>query len=449
MKRLFGTDGVRGVAGVELTSNLAMEIGKAAAYVLTRNKDNVKVIIGNDGRESSDMLVAALKAGLYSLGVSVLDVQLIPTPAISYLVEYYKMDAGIMVTASHNSYEYNGIKIFDSNGYKLPDEVEDEIEKCIRDDFDYPVSKIGRPLKERDATKDYGNYLLDCVKKYNPNVSFSSLNIAIDASNGAASNVSEYVYSKLGCNYHIINNRPNGTNINDKCGSMYPEVLGEYVVKNKLDVGVCYDGDADRAIFIDNLGNIIDGDYAMSIIGLDLKKKDKLNNNTIVGTVMNNLGFINFCKDNDIDFIATKVGDRYVLEELKLGGFSLGGEQSGHVILKDYANTGDGELTSLILFSILADSSIKLSDLSNIMIKYPQVLINVKISNDKKSDFYMNDKIKNSIIKFENLLGTDGRVLVRPSGTEPLIRVMLEGKDLELINKYAKEIADVIGNELN
>lgn len=449
MKRLFGTDGVRGVAGVELTSNLAMEIGKAAAYVLTRNKDNVKVIIGNDGRESSDMLVAALKAGLYSLGVSVLDVQLIPTPAISYLVEYYKMDAGIMVTASHNSYEYNGIKIFDSNGYKLPDEVEDEIEKCIRDDFDYPVSKIGRPLKERDATKDYGNYLLDCVKKYNPNVSFSSLNIAIDASNGAASNVSEYVYSKLECNYHIINNKPNGTNINDKCGSMYPEVLGEYVVKNKLDVGVCYDGDADRAIFIDNLGNIIDGDYAMSIIGLDLKKKDKLNNNTIVGTVMNNLGFINFCKDNDIDFIATKVGDRYVLEELKLGGFSLGGEQSGHVILKDYANTGDGELTSLILFSILADSSIKLSDLSNIMIKYPQVLINVKISNDKKSDFYMNDKIKNSIIKFEDLLGIDGRVLVRPSGTEPLIRVMLEGKDLELINKYAKEIADVIGNELN
>ena len=449
MKRLFGTDGVRGVAGVELTSNLAMEIGKAAAYVLTRNKDNVKVIIGNDGRESSDMLVAALKAGLYSLGVSVLDVQLIPTPAISYLVEYYKMDAGIMVTASHNSYEYNGIKIFDSNGYKLPDEVEDEIEKCIRDDFDYPVSKIGRPLKERDATKDYGNYLLDCVKKYNPNVSFSSLNIAIDASNCAASNVSEYVYSKLGCNYHIINNRPNGTNINDKCGSMYPEVLGEYVVKNKLDVGVCYDGDADRAIFIDNLGNIIDGDYAMSIIGLDLKKKDKLNNNTIVGTVMNNLGFINFCKDNDIDFIATKVGDRYVLEELKLGSFSLGGEQSGHVILKDYANTGDGELTSLILFSILADSSIKLSDLSNIMIKYPQVLINVKISNDKKSDFYMNDKIKNSIIKVEDLLGTDGRVLVRPSGTEPLIRVMLEGKDLELINKYAKEIADVIGNELN
>ena len=449
MKRLFGTDGVRGVAGVELTSNLAMEIGKAAAYVLTKNKENVKVIIGNDGRESSDMLVAALKAGLYSLGVSVLDAGLIPTPGISYLVGYYNMDAGIMVTASHNSYEYNGIKIFDSNGYKLPDEVEDEIEKCIRENFNYPVNKIGRPLEERNTTKDYGDYLLECLKKYNPNINLSSLNIAIDTSNGAASKVSEYIYSKLGCNYHIINNKPNGTNINDNCGSMHPEVLKEYIIKNKLDGGVCYDGDADRSIFIDELGNIIDGDYIMSIIGLDLKKKEKLNNNTIVGTVMNNLGFINFCKENKINFIATKVGDRYVLEELKLGSFSLGGEQSGHIILKDYANTGDGELTSLILFSILASSSSTLSKLSNIMTKYPQVLINVKISNDKKSDYYMNDKIKEKISEIETILGSSGRVLVRPSGTEPLIRVMLEGKDLKVINKYAKTLADLIEEELN
>ena len=411
MKRLFGTDGVRGVAGVELTSNLAMEIGKAAAYVLTKNKENVKVIIGNDGRESSDMLVAALKAGLYSLGVSVLDAGLIPTPGISYLVGYYKMDAGIMVTASHNSYEYNGIKIFDS--------------------------------------KDYGDYLLECLNKYNPDINLSSLNIGIDTSNGAASKVSEYIYSKLGCNYHIINNKPNGTNINDNCGSMHPEVLKDYIIKNKLDGGVCYDGDADRSIFIDELGNIIDGDYIMSIIGLDLKKKEKLNNNTIVGTVMNNLGFINFCKENKINFIATKVGDRYVLEELKLGSFSLGGEQSGHIILKDYANTGDGELTSLILFSILASSSSTLSKLSNIMTKYPQVLINVKISNDKKSDYYMNDKIKEKISEIETILDSSGRVLVRPSGTEPLIRVMLEGKDLKVINKYAMTLADLIEEELN
>ena len=230
---------------------------------------------------------------------------------------------------------------------------------------------------------------------------------------------------------------------------MHPEVLREYILNNKLDGGVSYDGDADRSIFIDELGNIIDGDYVLSIIGLDLKKKNKLNNNTIVGTVMNNLGFINFCKENDINFIATKVGDRYVLEELNLGNFSLGGEQSGHIILKDYANTGDGELTSLVLFSILASGNIKFSELSSIMNKYPQVLINTSVSNDKKSDFYMNDIIKDNIERVENILGENGRVLVRPSGTEPLIRVMLEGKDKELIEKYAKELANVIVKELN
>lgn len=449
MARLFGTDGVRGVAGSDLTIDMAMKIGSSAAYVLTKNKKEVKVIIGNDGRESSYMLVAALKAGLYSLGVSVLDAGLLPTPAISYLVKYYKMDAGIMVTASHNSYEYNGIKIFDSNGYKLPDEVEDEIEKYVREGYKYQVNKMGRPLESRDFVEDYGNYLLDCLYKYNPNTDFSNLNIVIDTANGASSNTSSYVFSKLGCKYHIINNKPNGTNINNNCGSMHPEGLRQYILENKLDGGVLYDGDADRAIFIDEEGNIIDGDYVLAIIGTDLKKKNKLHNNTIVGTVMNNLGFINYCKDNNINFIPTKVGDRYVLEELINGNFSLGGEQSGHIILKDYANTGDGELTSLILFSILAKSNTKLSNLSKIMKKYPQVLINTKVSNDKKNDFYMNTIIKNSIIEVEELLGNKGRVLVRPSGTEPLIRVMLEGEDTNKIEEYAKEIADIIERELS
>ena len=449
MARLFGTDGVRGVAGSELTIDMAMKIGSSAAYVLTKNKKEVKVIIGNDGRESSYMLVAALKAGLYSFGVSVLDVGLLPTPAISYLVKYYKMDAGIMVTASHNSYEYNGIKIFDSNGYKLPDEVEDEIEKYVREGYKYQVNKMGRPLESRNFVEDYGNYLLDCLYKYNPNTDFSNLNIVIDTANGASSNTSSYIFSKLGCKYHIINNKPNGTNINNNCGSMHPEGLRQYILENKLDGGVLYDGDADRAIFIDEEGNIIDGDYVLAIIGTDLKKKNKLHNNTIVGTVMNNLGFINYCKDNNINFIPTKVGDRYVLEELINGNFSLGGEQSGHIILKDYANTGDGELTSLILFSILAKSNTKLSNLSKIMKKYPQVLINTKVSNDKKNDFYMNTIIKNSIIEVEELLGNKGRVLVRPSGTEPLIRVMLEGEDTNKIEEYAKEIADIIEGELS
>lgn len=449
MARLFGTDGVRGVAGSELTIDMAMKIGSSAAYVLTKNKKEVKVIIGNDGRESSYMLVAALKAGLYSLGVSVLDAGLLPTPAISYLVKYYKMDAGIMVTASHNSYEYNGIKIFDSNGYKLPDEVEDEIEKYVREGYKYQVNKMGRPLESRNFVEDYGNYLLDCLYKYNPNTDFSNLNIVIDTANGASSNTSSYIFSKLGCKYHIINNKPNGTNINNNCGSMHPEGLRQYILENKLDGGVLYDGDADRAIFIDEEGNIIDGDYVLAIIGTDLNKKNKLHNNTIVGTVMNNLGFINYCNDNNINFIPTKVGDRYVLEELINGNFSLGGEQSGHIILKDYANTGDGELTSLILFSILAKSNTKLSNLSKIMKKYPQVLINTKVSNDKKNDFYMNTIIKDSIIEVEELLGNKGRVLVRPSGTEPLIRVMLEGEDTNKIEEYAKEIADIIERELS
>ncbi len=449
MARLFGTDGVRGVAGSDLTIDMAMKIGSSAAYVLTKNKKEVKVIIGNDGRESSYMLVAALKAGLYSLGVSVLDAGLLPTPAISYLVKYYKMDAGIMVTASHNSYEYNGIKIFDSNGYKLPDEIEDEIEKYVREGYKYQVNKMGRPLESRNFVEDYGNYLLDCLYKYNPNTDFSNLNIVIDTANGASSDTSFYIFSKLGCKYHIINNKPNGTNINNNCGSMHPEGLRQYILENKLDGGVLYDGDADRVIFIDEEGNIIDGDYVLAIIGTDLKKKNKLHNNTIVGTVMNNLGFINYCKDNNINFIPTKVGDRYVLEELINGNFSLGGEQSGHIILKDYANTGDGERTSLILFSILAKSNTKLSNLSKIMKKYPQVLINTKVSNDKKNDFYMNTIIKNCIIEVEELLGNKGRVLVRPSGTEPLIRVMLEGEDTNKIEEYAKEIANIIEKELS
>lgn len=448
MARLFGTDGVRGVANKELIPELAMKLGKACAYVLTKNKDDVKVIIANDGRESANMLVSSLIAGLCSLGVDVIDVSMLPTPAISYLVKHYELDAGIMVTASHNPYMYNGIKIFDSDGFKLPDEIEDEIEKYVRDDFEYPCDKIGSIVYKDNILEDYGDYLLECLNKYNPNTNFSNLNIAIDCSNGASSIVADYVFSKLGCKYKILNCSPNGHNINDGCGSMHPEFLREYILENNLDGGVCYDGDADRSIFIDEVGNIIDGDYVLSIIGNDLKNKNMLKNNTIVGTVMSNLGFINYCKDNDISFIATKVGDRYVLEELLLGNYSLGGEQSGHIILKDFANTGDGELTSLIIFSILANSNCKFSNLTSLMKKYPQVLVNAKVLNDKKNDFYLNEKIKDKIEEVSNYFGSNGRVLVRPSGTEPLIRVMIEGSDKGEISDYAKELANMIEEEL-
>ena len=448
MARLFGTDGVRGVANKELTPELAMKLGKACAYVLTKNKDDVKVIIANDGRESANMLVSSLIAGLCSLGVDVIDASMLPTPAVSYLVKHYELDAGIMVTASHNPYMYNGIKIFDSDGFKLPDEIEDEIEKYVRDDFEYPCDKIGSIVYKDNILEDYGDYLLECLNKYNPNTNFSNLNIAIDCSNGASSIVADYIFSKLGCKYKILNCSPNGHNINDGCGSMHPEFLREYILENNLDGGVCYDGDADRSIFIDEVGNIIDGDYVLSIIGNDLKNKNMLKNNTIVGTVMSNLGFVNYCKDNDISFIATKVGDRYVLEELLLGNYSLGGEQSGHIILKDFANTGDGELTSLIIFSILANSNCKFSLLTSLMKKYPQVLVNAKVFNDKKNDFYLNEKIKDKIEEVSNYFGSNGRVLVRPSGTEPLIRVMIEGSDKGEISDYAKELANMIEEEL-
>lgn len=452
MSRLFGTDGVRGVANTELTCELALNIGKACAFLLKKNKENVKVIIGNDGRISADMLVSSLTAGLTSQGVDVLNVGIIPTPAISYLVKDYQFDAGIMVTASHNPYQYNGIKIFDSNGYKLPDELEDEIEEYIREKHEYNTDKIGTLLPSMPASIHYADYLLSCLKQeenkkiVEPN--FNNLNIAIDCANGASYQTAHYLFSQVNCNFNIINYDPNGTNINDNCGSLHIDKLAKFVKEHHLDAGVAFDGDADRAIFVDELGNVIDGDYILAILGLDRKKKNKLSNNTIVGTVMTNLGFIKFCENNDIKFIATKVGDRYVQEEMNLNNFSLGGEQSGHIIIKDYANTGDGELTALMIFNILSKSGKKFSELANIMKKYPQVLINANVDNDKKNDFYTNDKIKEKIEDISSQLGSSYRVLVRPSGTEPLIRVMIEGEDTNLIEKNAKDLAFIIESEL-
>ena len=444
MARLFGTDGVRGVAGKELTCELAMNIGKACAHVLTKNNDKVKIIIGNDGRESASMLVSSLIAGFTSVGVDVIDIGIIPTPAISYLIDKYDMDAGVMVTASHNPYEYNGIKIFDSNGYKLPDELEDEIEACINNKKTYPNNKIGKILSNNNGVEDYVDYLINTN-----NYDFSGLNIAVDCANGASSVTADSLFSKTNCNYTIINNKPNGTNINNNCGALHIEKLAKYVIDNKLDGGVAFDGDADRAIFVDELGNTIDGDFVLAILGKYLKENNKLTNNTIVGTVMSNLGFIKYCKENNINFIATKVGDRYVLEEMKIGNFIIGGEQSGHIILSNYAKTGDGELTALSLFNVLSKSGKLLSELSSIMKKYPQVLVNAKVSNAKKNEFYTSEIIKEEIDKLEKELAGNGRIVVRPSGTEPLIRVMIEGASTETIKPLAESLAKLIEKELN
>lgn len=439
MARVFGTDGVRGVAGSFLTPNLAMNIGVAAASVLTKSKDDVKIIIGNDGRVSADMLVSALTAGLCSVGVDVIDLGIIPTPAISYLVNYYKVDAGIMVTASHNSYEYNGIKIFNEKGYKLADDLEDEIEEFILNNKKPVSKKIGKILKVDDALDVYTNHLLSAKE-----ADMSKLHIAVDCANGASSAVAKQLFSKLGINYDILNDNPNGFNINDKCGSLYTDVLSDYIKKHKLDGGVAFDGDADRAIFIDENGKVIDGDFVLAILGLEFKNNKRLNHNAIVGTIMSNLGFIKFCEENDIDFIATKVGDRYVLEELNLNDLSLGGEQSGHIIIKEFANTGDGELTAICVFNCLAKSGRKFSDLTNVMKKYPQVMENVKINVEKKNEFYTNEEIRECILECTTLLKDKGRVVVRPSGTEPLIRIMVEGEDINKIGKIAKKLANKV-----
>lgn len=444
MGRLFGTDGVRGIAGEELTSELANNIGRALGYVLNRNKSNNKVLIGSDTRISKDMLVNSVSEGLCSMGVDVINVGIIPTPGVSYLVDNYGYDAGVMITASHNPYQFNGIKIFNSKGYKLDDKLEDEIEELINNkDKLLNDGKIGKIIEDKDLLYKYVDHLINAKKE-----DFSKLNICVDVSNGSASVSAPLLFEKLGCKYEIINKDYDGVNINDNCGSTHIDVLVDYVKDNNFDLGIAFDGDADRCILVDNKGNVRDGDYILAITSKYLKDKNELSKNTVVGTVMSNLGFIKYCEGNDINFIATKVGDRYVLEEMLLNGYNLGGEQSGHIIFKDYANTGDGELTAVMVLNVMANLNKSLEELSDIMEKYPQVMINVRVSNNKKDEFYTDNDIKEKIKEVEDKLNNTGRVLVRPSGTEPLIRVMLEGEYLDIINKYAEELALYIENKL-
>ena len=444
MKKLFGTDGIRGIAYKNITKELVIKVANAIAYIFNKKDNGIKVIIGNDGRESANMILSTLKEELLSCGISVLDAGLIPTLGISYLVKYYNYDLGIMISASHNPHEYNGIKIFDKEGYKLSDDVESNIEDLIFDNIKYYSTKRGIILDNRDVIKDYGNHLLDSLNKYNNNVNYNNLNIGIDASNGASSKVCEYIFSKLGSKYHIINNAPNGTNINNNCGSTHPEVLSSYVINNKLDIGIAYDGDADRVVFIDELGNIINGDYTLAIISNDLKNKNRLNKNTIVGTILSNLGLLEYCKNNDIEFITTNVGDKYVLEYLRDNNLSLGGEEVGHIILKEYCNTGDGPLTSLIMLSILASTNTTFSNLTKIMHKYPEVHINIKVNN--KNDFATSNMIEDSIKEIKNNFNGNYRLVVRPSGTEPLVRIVLEGEELKVLEESSNKIKSIIKN---
>ena len=446
MGRLFGTDGVRGIAGKDITCELAMAIGRAAAVVLAYGRRRRPlVVVGKDTRISSDMLGSALAAGLCSVGADVIDLGVVPTPAVAYLVGRYKADAGVMISASHNPYEFNGIKIFNGEGFKLPDELEEQIERLIEAaEFTYAQNEqLGQITHCTTAARDYIEHLKTTIP-----YSLEGLNIAVDCANGSASVTARTLFEELGANAVVMCDQPDGVNINEGCGSTHLEKLQEYVRTHGMDAGVAFDGDADRCLFVDEKGNVVDGDFIMAVCGLDMQQRGKLRRSTIVGTVLTNLGFVQFCERNGMKFAATKVGDRYVLEEMELEGYTLGGEQSGHVIFREFATTGDGQLTAIQLLCLMKRCGKPLSELTNVMQRLPQVMVNVKVSAAGKLEFYNNDAIKQAIHQAKEKLGDTGRVLVRVSGTEPLIRVMAEGESLEQIQPIADELAALVKKEL-
>ncbi len=447
MGRLFGTDGVRGIANDELTCELALSIGRAAAVIL-RGKDGKRpsVIVGCDTRISSDMLASAIMAGLCSMGANTLYLGVTATPAVAHLVKKNNADAGIMISASHNPSEYNGIKIFSSDGFKLPDALEDQIETMILMPEKYlghTVKDTGRIIYSSSALNDYSQHIISAA-----GTKLSGLRIAVDCSNGSASRTAPQIFGELGAEVSVLSAEPDGYNINKNCGSTHIEALQKYVIEHRLDAGFAFDGDADRCLCVDENGNIVDGDFVLAICALDLKERGLLKNNTVVGTIMTNFGFTKFCRENEINFIPTKVGDRYVLEEMLLGDYKLGGEQSGHIIFRDFATTGDGQLTAVQVLSLMKRTSKSLSSLASVMERSPQVLINIAVDAESKLRFYTDNDIQSAITEAEELLGENGRIVVRPSGTEPLIRVMTEGSDKELISNCAEKVADVIKSNL-
>lgn len=457
MGKLFGTDGVRGTANSFLTPELTMEIGRVGAYILAgrlagQSARPPKILIGLDTRLSGDMLEAALVAGLCSVGAEVHKAGVIPSPAMAYLMRYYKMDAGVMLSASHNPMADNGIKFFDSEGFKLSDEIENEIESYLHGQgpqIPRPVGdNVGRCKLCPNAAADYITFLAGTV-----NQSFDGMKVVLDCANGACSKVAPTIFKQLGADVVPIHYNPNGVNINLNCGSTHLESLMSTVCETKADIGLAFDGDGDRMLAVDDMGKAMDGDVIMAICGLALKKAGRLNNNSIVATVMSNLGLQKFCDGENIELLRTAVGDRYVIQEMKAGGYNLGGEQSGHIIFSDYNTTGDGVLTGLQLLSTLMDSKMKLSELRKIMKAMPQVLYGAKLDKPLSGELRSNEKIDQAIKELEQeFAGGDitptGRVLVRPSGTEPLVRVMIEGQDESVIKKQAKALVALIEKEL-
>lgn len=449
MGRLFGTDGVRGIANTELTVERAMEIGRAAAEVISDGcRRRPLFIVGADTRMSSSMIGCAVMAGICSRGADVIDLGVVPTPAVAYLVGKYKADAGVMISASHNPAEFNGIKIFGGEGYKLPDALEDKIEAIVLDgesDGKKPIGgEVGKVTKADRAARDY----IDHVKR-SVLYSLDGMKVAIDCANGSASTTAAKLFEELGANATILHADPNGTNINDNCGSTHIDRLSKFVVEGGYDCGVAFDGDADRCLAVDENGKLVDGDQMMAVCALDLQERGRLNGNAVVGTIMTNFGFGKFCDEHGIKFIATKVGDRYVLEEMLLEDYSFGGEQSGHIIFRDFATTGDGQLTACQLLSLIRRKGKKLSELASVMTCYPQTMVNLKVSAEGKLKFYTDPDIRDAMNEAKTELGSTGRLVVRPSGTEPLIRVMAEGEDMAQIEEITNRVANVIKERLS
>lgn len=449
MGRLFGTDGARGVANSELTAELAMNIGRAAAMVLISDEvEHPTILIGKDTRLSGDMLEGALIAGLCSVGANVELLGVVPTPAVAYLVGKYNADAGIMISASHNPFEFNGIKIFSSDGCKLPDDLENRIEEIVLDNaVPYALAKdenIGKVTRMETAVEDYVDHVAKSI-----GCDLEGMEIALDCSNGSSSRTAEKLFTKLGAKVHMLFDNPDGININKDCGSTHINRLQNYVREHKLCCGLAFDGDADRCLAVDENGNLVDGDYLIAICAKDMKDRGVLKKNAVVGTVMTNMGFNKFCEANGMTFVSTKVGDRYVLEAMLREGYNIGGEQSGHIIFLDYATTGDGELSGAMILSIMKRTGEKLSTLAKVMERMPQVLINVKVSAEGKLAFYTDKEVKAEIKRVTEILGDRGRILVRVSGTEPLVRVMLEGENLEEIQSLAEESAQVVRERLS
>ncbi|UFJ40708.1 phosphoglucosamine mutase [Brevibacillus humidisoli] len=447
MGKYFGTDGVRGVANQQLTPELAFKIGRYGGYVLTRHKQEgkPKVVLGRDTRISGQMLESALIAGLLSVGAEVMRLGVIPTSGVAYLTRALGADAGVMISASHNPFPDNGIKFFGSDGFKLSDEVEQEIEQHLdaaEDTLPRPTGeKIGSVLEFLEGSQKYLSHLKNTV-----NEQFEGIKVVLDCANGAVSSLAARLFADVEAEVVTIGANPNGVNINDQCGSTHPEKLQEEVLKHKADLGLSFDGDADRCIAVDDKGEIVDGDYIMAICARALKAKGKLNNNTVVTTVMANLGFFKAMEECGINTTKTAVGDRYVVEEMVRGGYNLGGEQSGHIIFLDHNTTGDGLLTGLQLLNIIKESGKPLSELKQIMSKYPQLLVNVTVAD--KTKLAGNQAIDEAIRQVEAELAGNGRVLVRPSGTEPIVRVMAEGPDASQLDELVQRIAAVVKQEL-